>query len=224
MTDVNITKVSNTVTVTEADNAVTVTAPGPKGDPGATGATGPTGPTGATGPAAPTPISSLPASTVHGWQHWFTGGNAYLDTTAVAQPPWSPTVDATLTEIQVNVVTGIGSATVDVALYECDQYGVPGDKVTDLATIDCSATGNASVTGLSVSVTTDTVYCLATAGGATAPRLRAQATGTSGVSVAWLNQTFIPNSQVADNLPRSSVARRKRLGRFANVDVGNRFS
>lgn len=49
MTDVNITKVSNTVTVAEADNAVTVTAPGPKGDPGATGPTGPTGPPGPAG-------------------------------------------------------------------------------------------------------------------------------------------------------------------------------
>lgn len=46
MTDVNITKVSNTVTVTEADNAVTVTAPGPQGATGATGPTGPSGPSG----------------------------------------------------------------------------------------------------------------------------------------------------------------------------------
>ena len=51
MTDVNITKVSNTVTVAEADNAVTVTAPGPQGAQGATGPTGPTGPAGPAGPA-----------------------------------------------------------------------------------------------------------------------------------------------------------------------------
>jgi len=49
MTDVNITKVSNTVTVTEADTAVTVTAPGPQGAQGATGPTGPTGPPGPAG-------------------------------------------------------------------------------------------------------------------------------------------------------------------------------
>lgn len=54
MTDVNITKVSNTVTVTEADNAVTVTAPGPQGAQGTQGATGPTGPTGPAGEGVPT--------------------------------------------------------------------------------------------------------------------------------------------------------------------------
>jgi hypothetical protein len=163
----------------------------------------------------PMTVSLLPVDTYYGYQVYYAGGNTYatVDQNVACHPAWTPAEDCLLDSWQVGVHTAVVDATLNVALYECDRKGTPGDKVADLGlSVDCSVGGSVTVTGLAIPVSRGTVYRLATEGGPVSPLLRGISAGTGGFSTFPIGTgPFALNFGVSDNLQRVPVWRTDNL-------------
>ena len=152
-------------------------------------------------------VSALPVSSNYGYNLYGGGTAVTMSSLGMAMPAFTPTSNGQITEIQIYVL-GVAGSTLDVALYSCNSSGEPGDKINDLASIDCSSSGSVSVVGLSEPVNVGSVYRIATAAGAIAPSVYARSSGTAGFNRGeTMTSPFIASNNQINNLSRGGTWR-----------------